>query len=120
MTLSMSNHVSGDLLSGTVEFVKKKRTFVDGIEQGSIVSRTRYSANIQPLNAKERSSLGQGLERVVDYRKVYINSGDLSKLDCLDDGTGYIVYNNREWKIISSDIRISRSYCKLIIARKDT
>ena len=120
MTLSMFNHVSGDLHSGTIEFVKKKRTFVDGIEQGSIVSRTRYSANIQPLNAKEITSLGQGLERVVDYRKVYINTGDISKLDCLDDGTSVICYGGREWKVISTDIRISRNYAKLIIVRKDT
>lgn len=119
MTLSMLNHVSGELSTGTVVFVKQKRTFVDGIAQISEASQTAFVANIQPLNPKELQSLGQGLERIQDYRKIYINSGHLEILDTLDGDAGYIRLNGRKWKIISNDIRPTRHYCKLIVCRKD-
>ena len=119
MTLSMSNHISGDLVTGTVVFVKQKRIFVDGIAQVDESSQTAYVANIQPLNPKELSNLGQGLERIQDYRKIYINSGYLEQLDSLDNDSGYIRMNGRKWKIIYNDIRPSRNYCKLIVSRKE-
>ena len=119
MTLSMLGHVSGDLSSGQISFVTSVRTFVDGIETLAKSNTLTYQANIQPMSAKEVQHLGVGLERIRDYRKIYINSGDLNKLDTLDYGTGHIEMLGHRWKVIFSDIRPNRNYCKLVVAREE-
>ena len=81
---------------------------------------TPHKINLQPLSDKELTNLGAGGERIQDFRKFYVNDGDLYSLTPQDEwefdtpdlaGVRFTVYmlDNRPW----------RNYCKCVVARND-
>ena len=81
---------------------------------------TPHKINLQPLSDKELTNLGAGGERIQDFRKFYVNKGDLYSLTPQDEwefdtpdlaGVRFTVYmlDNRPW----------RNYCKCVVARND-
>jgi hypothetical protein len=79
-----------------------------------------YDVNLQPLSDKELTNLGAGGERIQDFRKFYVNKGDLFSLTPQDEwefdtpdlaGVRFTTYamDNRPW----------RNYCKCVVARND-
>lgn len=81
---------------------------------------TPHDINLQPLSDKELTNLGAGGERVQDFRKFYVNDGDLYSLTPQDEwefdtpdlaSVRFSVYmlDNRPW----------RHYCKCVVARHD-
>ena len=79
-----------------------------------------YDVNLQPLTEKELINIGAGGERIQDFRKFYVNKGDLYSLTPQDewefitpdlDGIRFTVYmlDNRPW----------RNYCKCVVAKND-
>ena len=81
---------------------------------------TPHKVNLQPLSDKELTNLGAGGERIQDFRKFYVNDGDLQSLTPQDEwefdtpdlaGVRFTVYmlDNRPW----------RNYCKCVVARND-
>lgn len=117
MSLSMSNHIDGVFRTDSV-LVKaylQGSYDSDGIwTPGTEVSES-YTATVQPLSERELDNLMRAGERILDPRKVYINSGDFSKLLLSSD----IEFLGQRWKIIRSDIRPSRAYAKIIVSRYD-
>lgn len=92
-----------------------KGKWVAGAEVGS-----PHKINLQPLSDKELINLGAGGERIQDFRKFYVNDGDLYSLTPQDEwefntpdlaGIRFTVYmlDNRPW----------RNYCKCVVARND-
>lgn len=117
MSLSMDGHIDNDFDSAmTVQFVSVTVTEEDGIFTKVPGNATTYIVNVQPMSMKEISFLGIGLERINDYRKLYVNSGDLS---ALGDMSGYFTINGEKYKPVQWDIRLSRDYCKMIVAKED-
>ena len=117
MSLSMAGHIDNDFDSSlTVQFVPVTVKEEDGIFTKVVGTAATYIANVQPMSAKEINFLGIGLERINDYRKLHINSGDLA---ALDDADGHFIINGASYKPIQWDIRLSRDYCKVIVAKED-
>lgn len=117
MSLSMSGHIDGDFDSQmALQFVPITHTEENGIFREVEGQPVDYTANVQPMSMKEISYLGIGLERINDYRKAYINSGDLTPLQSF---SGYFLLGGVRYKPVEMDIRISRDYCKLILAKRD-
>ncbi len=117
MSLSMDGHIDNDFDSSmTVQFVPVTVSEEDGVFTKVAGTATTYLANVQPMSMKEISYLGIGLERINDYRKVHINSGDLA---ALDDASGYFLINGARYKPVQWDIRLARDYCKVIVAKED-
>ena len=92
----------------------------DGKWAAGAETDTAHTVNLQPLSEKEVSNLGIGAERIQDYRKIYVNDGDLYSLTPQDEwsfdtpdlsGIRFTVYkmDNRPW----------RSYCKCVVHRND-
>ncbi len=92
-----------------------KGRWVSGVESGS-----PHKVNLQPLSDKEIANLGEGAERIQDFRKIYVNDGDLYSLTPQDEwefdapdlaGIRFTVYamDNRPW----------RNYCKCVVHRND-
>lgn len=81
---------------------------------------TPHTINLQPLSDKELANLGAGAERVQDFRKFYVNDGDL-----------YSITPQDEWEFDTPDLagkrftldaldnRPWRNYCKGIIHLND-
>lgn len=74
-----------------------------------------YTATIQPLRDRELDNLLRAGKRILDSRKIYINSGDLEKLKLSND----IEMLGQQWEIIDSDIRPWRTYAKIVVSRYD-
>lgn len=74
-----------------------------------------YTATIQPLNEREAENLERAGVRLVDPRKLYINSGDLNKLIPVYD----MEFLGQVWRIIRTDIRPWRTYAKIVVSRYD-
>lgn len=89
--------------------------YVDGIWIDGTTETVSYIANIQPLTEREIDNLFRAGERVIDGRKVYINDGDLAKLELGQD----LLFLNERWKIVRRDIRAWRSYAKITVSRYD-
>lgn len=117
-SLNMSGHVDGDFMlpSGVVRIVTKTEFNDDtGRMVETEVKRVSFSACVQPASMREIQVLQLGNERYVDFKKIYINSGDFSILDL----KGYFEMLGGRWKPLSIDRRDSRMYCKIIVARLD-
>lgn len=117
-SLIMNGHVDGDfaLPGGVVRVVVKSELNEDtGRVVETEVSRTTFTACVQPASMREIQTLAIGNERYVDYKKIYINEGDFSLLDL----RGYFEFLGGRWKPLSIDRRDSRKYCKYIVARLD-
>lgn len=113
--LNMRGHIDNVFKSVPATHVGKSGAYVDGVWQEVTTGTVSYMVTIQPLNDKEIDFLRQGGERILDGRKIYVNSGDLDSIQ-LD---GEWVFLGQRWKIIRTDNRPWRSYCKVIVDRYD-
>ncbi|MFT0547491.1 hypothetical protein ACMHYO_14310 [Allopusillimonas ginsengisoli] len=116
-TLSMAGHVDDVFASEevTVKAYTVGHYDDDGIWVPGTAITEDYTANIQPLNDREMDNLMRAGERLLDPRKIYINSGDLTKLKITYD----LEFLGAKWKIIRSDIRPWRTYAKIVVSRYD-
>lgn len=115
MSLSMSGHIDNVFKSVPAVHVGKSGSYLDGVWVPVIFPPVSYKVNIQPLTDKEISFLPQGGERIIDPRKIYVNSGDLDSVQ-LD---GEWQFLGQRWKIIRTDNRPWRKYCKVVVDRLD-
>lgn len=82
----------------------------DGAPQDKVVT-------LQALTDAERENLDIGAERVVDFRKLYVNDGD--EYSEVPADTWTFTGLGGVWKTLKVDSRPWRNYAKIIIARKD-
>lgn len=117
MSLSMSGHIDNTFYSElSLTYHAVERTETNGIFTNTVTSVMSFRATVQPLSPRELNLLGIGLERIQDYRKIYINSGNMELLNRLN---GYFTLNGEKFKAIQVDYRPARKYCKLILCRWD-
>ncbi len=118
MSLDMTGHIDS-----TFESVGATRTgytgggYVDGKWVDGASVDTAHTINLQPLSDKERRTLQEAGERVVDARKVYVNDGDLYSISEAD--TWVFIGISGVFKTVSLDNRPWRNYCKIVVSRKD-
>ncbi|WP_368647725.1 hypothetical protein ABRZ00_12750 [Castellaniella ginsengisoli] len=115
--LDMGGHIDGVFASPpvTVKAFTQGGYDDEGIwVPGTPVEET-YAATIQPLSDRETDNLMRAGVRLLDPRRVYINSGDLTKLQLVSD----MEFLGQRWLIIRSDIRPWRTYAKIIVSRYD-
>lgn len=117
MSLSMSNHIDGVFQTDSVDIKAYLQGSYDnnGIWVPGQITSEAYTATVQPLSERELDNLMRAGERILDPRKIYINSGDFTKLLLSSD----VEFSGQRWKIIRSDIRPSRRYAKIIVSRYD-
>lgn len=116
MSLDMAGHIDDVFRSIPVTLTYQVGgAYVNGIWQDGTEATVSYTANVQPLTDKELSNLLLAGQRVLDARKIYINSGDLSLLKLGKDMT----LEGDEWKIVERDVREWRNYAKIVVVRYD-
>jgi hypothetical protein len=116
MSLDMRGHVDSVFKSVTVVHTTTGNGgYVNGIWYSSDSITQTFIANLQPVSDREIDFLIQAGERVIDVRRVYINSGDLSVIDQNGDWE----FLNQRWKTVKCDNRPWRNYCKLIVSLYD-
>lgn len=115
MSLNMKGHIDLVFKSVDATHVGKSGKYVDGIWTSVQSDPVSFTVNIQPLSDKELDFLSQGGERIIDGRKIYVNSGDLNSIQ-LD---GEWVFLGQRWKVIRTDNRPWRNYCKVTVSRYD-
>lgn len=115
MSLSMKGHIDNVFKSVPATHVGKSGSYVNGIWKEVLTSPVAFLVNIQPLSDKELDFLRQGGERIVDPRKIYVNSGDLDAIQL----AGEWVFLGQRWKIIRTDNRPWRNYCRVTVDRFD-
>lgn len=113
--LNMSGHIDAVFKSVDATHIGKSGAYVDGIWTPVLAEPVSFRVNIQPLTDKELNFLQQGGERIIDPRKIYVNSGNLESIQ-LD---GEWVFLGQRWKIIKTDNRPWRNYCKVVVDRYD-
>lgn len=118
MSLSMQGHVDAVFRSSDVVVTGKTNGGWDSegnMIPPAVVTATFTRANIQPLNNRELENLLRAGERIVDGRKIYINSGDFDVLALATN----LTMLGQEWKIVQSDVRPWRNYAKIVVSRYD-
>lgn len=115
MSLNMQGHIDDVFKSVDAVHVAKGGEYVDGIYQRVSSDPVPYKVNIQPLSEREIDFLERGGERIVDGRRIYVNSGDLTRIQLGDEW----VFLGQRWKVIKTDNRPQRTYCKVIVSRID-
>lgn len=116
MSLSMSGHIDAVFKSVDAVFVPKGGTYVNGIWTPVLGEPvTGYQVNVQPLSERELDFLQRGGERILDPRRIYVNNGDLEAITL--DGTW--LFLGQGWKVVETDNRPWRNYCKVIVDRLD-
>lgn len=116
MSLSMSGHIDSVFKSIPTTLVYEDGGgYVDGVWADGIYQEIEYTSTVQPLSDRELENLFRAGERIIDGRKIYINSGDFSKLKL---GKFFYIAGQR-YKIVSSDIREWRNYAKIVVSRMD-
>lgn len=115
MSLSMKFHIDNVFKSVPAVHIGKSGAYIDGIWQEVQSAPVDFQVNIQPLSDKELDFLQRGGERIIDPRKIYVNTGDLNSIEL----SGEWIFLGQRWKIIRTDNRPWRSYCKVIVDRFD-
>lgn len=116
MSLNMTGHIDAVFKSVDATFTSIDGSYVDGIWTPVIAAPvTGYRVNIQPLSEREIDFLERGGERIVDPRRIYVNNGDLNLITL--DGEWFFL--GQRWKVIKTDNRPWRNYCKVIVSRFD-
>jgi len=114
--LSMSGHIDAVFKSVDATYIPAGGAYVEGIwTPVAMAPVTGFQVNVQPLSDKELDFLQKGGERILDPRRIYVNNGDLDAI--LLDGTW--VFLGQRWKVIKTDNRPWRRYCKVIVDRYD-
>ena len=121
MTLDMLGHIDDTFESmPATRYAQSGARGSDGKWTSGAETETPHKVTLQPLSDKELANLGVGAERVQDFRKVYVNDGDLYSITPQDEwefdspdlsGIRFTTYmlDNRPW----------RSYCKCVVHRND-
>lgn len=122
MSLSMLGHIDSTFKSIDANQISVSGGDYDsdGIWQDGTETELPYTVTIQKLNDRELNNLNLGGERVQDYRKIYVNSGDFHALS--PSSFWEFNANNvgiQRYKVIKSDIRVWRSYAKITVALID-
>ena len=122
MSLDMGGFINSDFVSIPANQISQTGDGYDGdgIWVPGAENSTPYTVNIQPLSDREINSLQIGGERTLDYRKIYVNDGDFHALspkafwefDANNNGI-------ERYKVISGDIRVWRSYAKIVVCLID-
>ena len=118
--LDMTGHIDATFESIPATRYAQSGARVNGVWVAGAEVPYTHTVTLQPLSDKERMSLGEGAERVVDYRKIYVNDGDLGSITDRDEWT----FDSPEltgirFKIYMLDNRPWRSYCKCVVVRND-
>lgn len=115
--LDMGGHIDSVFASASVEVKAFTQGGYDdeGIWVPGAPITEAYTATIQPLRDRELENLMRAGKRILDSRKLYINSGDLTKLVLSHD----MEFLGARWEIIDSDIRPWRTYAKVVVSRYD-
>lgn len=113
--LSMAGHIDNVFKSVPATHVGKSGAYVNGEWIEVVSPPVEFKVTIQPLNEKEIDFLRQGGERILDGRKIYVNSGDLDSIQL----AGEWIFLGQRWKIIRTDNRPWRKYCKVTVDRYD-
>ncbi|WP_341232373.1 hypothetical protein [uncultured Methylophaga sp.] len=111
----MAGHIDDVFESVPVTLIYATGGYVNGIWQEAAPGSETYKANVQQLDDKELANLMLAGQRILDSRKIYINSGDLALLNLGKD----MSLLGEEWKITERDVREWRNYAKLIVVRYD-
>jgi hypothetical protein len=122
MTLDMGGFIDADFQSIPANQISVAGGDYDsdGIWEDGTETPLPYVVTIQPLNDRELNNLNIGGERVEDYRKIYVNDGDFHALN--PKAFWEFDANNvgvQRYKVIKSDIRVWRSYAKIMVALID-
>lgn len=117
MSLLMTNHIDAVFRTVDVELRRDvDGTYADGIWVPGVPEVTLFkNVTIQPINEKELDNLFRAGQRIIDGRKLYINNGDLTKLELAQE----VWFIGEKWKIVKSDIRPWRQYAKIMVSRYD-
>ncbi len=114
--LKMTGHIDAVFKSVDATFTPAGGAYVDGVWIPVMnVPVTGFQVNIQPLSERELDFLQKGGERILDPRRIYVNNGDLTAIT-LD---GERLFIGQRWKVIKTDNRPWRNYCKVIVDRFD-
>lgn len=117
MPINMANHIDDVFRSTDATRTVETGEYVGGIWIPGVPVVTTFRVNIQQVSLQELNFLTQGGERVLDLRRVYVNSGPMESID----ETGIWEFLGLKWKTVSLDNRASfgRQYCKIIVSRVD-
>lgn len=122
MSLDMLSHiddtfVSTDSIAGATRYAKSGGSYVDGIWVEGVETPSTHTVNLQPLSDREIQNLSIDSERITDYRKVYVNDGDLYSIREADEWE----FDNVDgrFKAHALDNRPTRNYCRIIAVRID-
>lgn len=115
MSLLMGGHIDDVFKSIDVNLIYSTGQYVNGIWQAGATQSIAYTATVQPLNERELDNIERGGQRILDSRKIYINSGDYEKLALAQE----FEFLGQLWKIFRSDVRPWREYAKIICVRYD-
>lgn len=114
--LNMRGCVDGVFQSTTAtRTTTTEGSYVDGVWVPGVQTTSTFSVNVQPVSQQELDFLTKGGERVMDLRRVYVNSGPIGEID----ETGEWSFLGLKWKAIRVDNRYTfgRWYCKCIVDR---
>ena len=89
--------------------------YVNGIWVDGASITESHKVNIQSASDREIDSISQGGERVHDMRRIYVNDGDLYRINAADIWT----FDGQTWKTVGIDNRPWRNYCKIFVVRLD-
>lgn len=115
--LSMAGHIDGVFRTVNVE-VRQDTTgeYVDGVWVPGVIEVSKFpNVTIQPLSDLELEFFLRAEQRIIDARKLYINSGPLENL-LLNDAVWFL---DQKWKVIKRDVRPWRRYAKIMVDRFD-
>ena len=115
--LDMGGHID-DVFASPAVVVRaytQGRRDEHGIWKPGLPIEESYTATAQPLSEREADNLMRAGVRLLDPRKVYINSGDLEKLVPVAE----MEFLGQRWRIVRTDIRPWRTYAKVVVTRYD-
>lgn len=115
MGLSMGGHIDATFRSSYVMHIAITEQYVDGISTKIESPPVQFPANIQPLSDRDIGFLQQGGERILDPRRLWVNSGDLESIKLGDEWE----FLGQRWKTIRLDNRPWNKYCRVTVDRND-
>lgn len=115
MGLSMGGHIDATFKYVTAYHIAKGGEYVDGIWISDDATPVPFDVNVQPLSDRELNFLQQGGERIIDPRRMWINSGNMGGVKLGDDWEFY----GQRWKTIRVDYRPPHEYLRVTVDRYD-
>lgn len=116
MSLNMSGHIDAVFESIEATFVPSGGSYVDGMwVPVPTTPVTGFRVNVQPVVDRELDFLQRGGERILDPRHIWVNNGNLDQITL--DGEWFFL--GQRWKVIKTDNRPRRKYCRVTVDRFD-